>query len=119
MEQADGTGAAGDSTGDKRTHERTPNHESRSVFGTQLAFALASQTPFLGFDAGRKNYKTLILQAEVNEKRMKDRFQKQVSGFPEASRDQVMSASVFSQVKSESHRAGQGPASLLRNSQRL
>jgi hypothetical protein len=79
-----------------------PQKIGKSLFGTQLALSLANRTPFIGFPVGDASYRTLILQAEVAPKRMKQRFEKQVSGFPPEAQQRVLSASVFSSVKLDS-----------------
>ena len=76
-----------------------PQKIGKSLFGTQLALSLASQRPFLGFNTGHADYRTLVLQAEVAERRMQDRFIKQITGFPEQAGGRVLSASVFSSIK--------------------
>jgi hypothetical protein len=76
-----------------------PQKIGKSLFGTQLALSLASRTEFLGFPVGAAEYRSLILQAEVAPKRMKERFEKQVTDFPAEARDRVLSASVFSAIK--------------------
>ena len=87
-----------------------PQKIGKSLFGTQLALSLAGRIPFIGFPAGAADYRTLILQAEVAPKRMKERFEKQVTGFPPEARDRVLSASVFSSVKLDTR---EGEASVL------
>ena len=79
-----------------------PQKIGKSLFGTQLALSLAARAPFLGFPVGAADYRTLVLQAEVAPKRMKERFEKQVIGFPAEARERVLSASVFSSVKLDS-----------------
>jgi KaiC/GvpD/RAD55 family RecA-like ATPase len=79
-----------------------PQKIGKSLFGTQLALSLAARTGFLGFLVGAADYRTLILQAEVGARRMKERFQKQVAGFAAEARGRVLSASVFSSVKLDS-----------------
>jgi KaiC/GvpD/RAD55 family RecA-like ATPase len=79
-----------------------PQKIGKSLFGTQLAFSLAARAPFLGFEVGQTHYRTLILQAEVAPKRMKERFVKQVSGFAPEAQDRVLSGSVFSSIKLDS-----------------
>lgn len=59
-----------------------PQKIGKSLFGTQLALSLAGRVPFLGFPVGTADYRTVILQAEVAPKRMKERFVNQVNGFP-------------------------------------
>ncbi|MBI3411784.1 MAG: AAA family ATPase [Planctomycetes bacterium] len=54
-----------------------PQKIGKSLFTTQLAMTLAQRLPFLGFPAGNREYRVLVLQAEVGPKRMKDRFAKQ------------------------------------------
>ncbi len=76
-----------------------PQKIGKSLFATQLALCLASQRSFLGFEVGPAAYRTLILQAEVGEKRMQERFLKQTRGFPADALNRVMSASVFSSVQ--------------------
>lgn len=79
-----------------------PQRVGKSLFRSQLGLSLAARQPFLDFVVGDADYKTLILQAEVAPKRMKERFQKQVAGFSKEARDRVMSGSVFSSVKLDS-----------------
>jgi hypothetical protein len=79
-----------------------PQKIGKSMFGTQLALALADRSPFLSFPAGGANYRTLILQAEVAPKRMKERFEKQITRFGADARQGVLSASVFSAIKLDS-----------------
>lgn len=56
---------------------------------------------------GHRSYRSLILQAEVHPKRMKERFQKQAHGFAAEAGDRVLSASVFSSVKLDSQEGEQ------------
>jgi RecA-family ATPase len=79
-----------------------PQKIGKSLFGTQLALSLAARQDFLDFPVGNVNYGSLILQAEVAPKRMQERFQKQVAGFPAEAQQRVLSASVFSSVKLDS-----------------
>lgn len=79
-----------------------PQKIGKSLFGTQLAFSLAARAPFLGFEIGDAHYRTLILQAEVAPKRMKQRFVKQVTGFAPQTQEHVLTGSVFSSVKLDS-----------------
>ena len=76
-----------------------PQKVGKSLFATQLALSLAGRRDFLGFGVGQHDYKVLILQAEVSQQRMKDRFLKQVQAYPEAARDRILNACVFSSVK--------------------
>jgi hypothetical protein len=96
-----------------------PQKIGKSLFGTQLALCLASQRSFVGFPVGQAEYRTLILQAEVAPKRMKERFQKQVQGFRDEALARVLSASVFSSIQLDT-RAGAGEilSRLLKNSHR-
>lgn len=87
-----------------------PQKIGKSLFGTQLALCLAGGRAFIGCPAGTADYRTLVLQAEVSPKRMKERFEKQVTGFPPEARDRVLSASVFSSVKLDTR---EGEASVL------
>lgn len=76
-----------------------PQKIGKSLFGSQLALSLADRQPFLGFATGAHSYRTLILQAEVAEKRMRERFDKQAEGFGDAAKAGVIGASVFSQIQ--------------------
>jgi hypothetical protein len=79
-----------------------PQKIGKSLFATQLALGLAGGVPFLGIAPGRANYRSLILQAEVSEKRTQERFLKQIAGFPREACAQVLNACVFSQIKLDS-----------------
>jgi hypothetical protein len=79
-----------------------PQKIGKSLFGTQLALCLASKRPFLDFPVGDADYRSLILQAEVAPKRMRERVVRQVVGFPTEAQGRVLSASVFSSVKLDS-----------------
>src|SRR5579872_1903531 len=63
-----------------------PQKVGKSFFATQLALSLAGGQPFLGLTPGASSYRVLVLQAEVSEKRMQDRFAKQVLAFPDSAR---------------------------------
>jgi len=77
-----------------------PQKIGKSLFATQLALSLAGGQPFFGFSVGsRRGYRVLVLQAEVSEQRMQDRFSKQVRAFPEEARRQILSACVYSSIK--------------------
>lgn len=76
-----------------------PQKIGKSLFGTQLGLSLADRAAFLGFGAGPTEYRSLILQAEVAQRRMQGRFEKQARGFSNAAGDRVLTASVFSSVK--------------------
>jgi hypothetical protein len=79
-----------------------PQKVGKSLFGTQLALSLAGRVPFLGFQGGNVNYRTLVVQAEVAPKRMQERFVKQVTGYSQDAQERVLSASVFSSIKLDS-----------------
>jgi hypothetical protein len=76
-----------------------PQKIGKSLFATQLALSLAGRQPFLGFPVGAHDYRVLIIQAEVSQRRMKDRFLRQVRAFPEAAQARVLNACVYSSIK--------------------
>jgi hypothetical protein len=65
---------------------------------------LAAQKPFLGFEVGPTNYRTLILQAEVAEPEMQGRFKMQAIGYPPEACELVRTASVFSTIQLDTPR---------------
>jgi hypothetical protein len=79
-----------------------PQKIGKSLFGTQLALCLTDRQAFLGIGCGHDDYRVLILQAEVAEKRMQQRFAKQAAPFSLKAQERVLSASVFSSVKLDS-----------------
>lgn len=79
-----------------------PQKVGKSLFATQLALSLAGRQDFLGFPAGQHDYKVLILQAEVSQKRMQERFTKQVRRYPDAARERILNACVYSAIKLDS-----------------
>jgi hypothetical protein len=79
-----------------------PQKIGKSLLACQLALCLADGSSFLGFQTGTQRYRSLILQAEVSEKRMKERFAKQVTLFSDNSHPNVLNACVFSQIKLDS-----------------
>lgn len=76
-----------------------PQKVGKSLFATQLALSLAGGQPFLNFAVGASGYRVLILQAEVSEKRMQERFSRQVRAFPDEARRQILNACVYSSIK--------------------
>src|SRR5437868_6836060 len=63
-----------------------PQKIGKSLFATQLALSLAGRQDFLGFGVGAHDYRVLIVQAEVSEKRMQERFVRQVRAYPDQAR---------------------------------
>jgi hypothetical protein len=80
-----------------------PQKIGKSLFGSQLALSLAAGTPFLGMATGTERYRTLILQAEVSPKRMKERFAKQVGELSALALSRVENACVFSSIRLDSN----------------
>ena len=76
-----------------------PQKVGKSLFATQLALSLAGRQPFLGFNVAEHDYRVMILQAEVSEKRMQERFVRQLWKYPEEPRRRVLSACVYSSIK--------------------
>lgn len=76
-----------------------PQKVGKSLFATQLALSLAGRQDFLGFGVGAHDYRVLIVQAEVSEKRMQERFVRQVRAYPDEARRRILNACVYSSVK--------------------
>jgi AAA domain len=76
-----------------------PQKVGKSLLATQLALSLASGQDFLGLGVGKRDYRVLILQAEVSEKRMQERFVKQVTVYRDDARKRVLNACVYSSIK--------------------
>ncbi len=76
-----------------------PQKIGKSLFANQLALSIVDGESLLGFQPGAGDYSALILQAEISERRMQERFSKQTSTFSETTLDRVHQACVYSRVK--------------------
>ncbi len=76
-----------------------PQKIGKSLLACQLALSLADRRPLLGFSTGNQQYHALILQAEVCQRRMKERFEKQQMRFSADAQSAVNIACVLSSIK--------------------
>jgi len=86
-----------------------PQKIGKSLFSDQLAFCLADNQQFVGHRTGG-NYRSLVLQAEVSERRMQERLARQAAMFSPESHERVLHACVFSSVKLDTE---EGAATLI------
>src|SRR5258708_9190049 len=79
-----------------------PQKIGKSLFATQLALCLADRQRFIGFDPTPTSRTVLMLQAEMGERRMQQRFQKQAQAFGRDVMGNVLNACTFSMLKLDS-----------------